>query len=111
MGRKKCEVIGCTLESTRLRAFPNIVTERERCLKWIEACGNPELLCKNVYKDKKICDEHFENRFKLQSHLSKSAVPTLHLPEYRDLNILQQRTIETTETVVVMNTEVHTGLC
>lgn len=79
MTRDKCSVQGCSLGSRRMRALPNIKTDKERRLKWIAACGNPSLI-NRTSKNLQICDEHFEARYKLNSRLSKSAVPTLHLP-------------------------------
>ncbi|XP_054010271.1 uncharacterized protein LOC128893378 [Hylaeus anthracinus] len=81
MAPKKCRVRGCTSEGKQLRQFPDMIKDKERCLKWIEACDNPCLLEMNSLKNVKICDIHFEDFYKLNIRLSTSAVPTLHLPK------------------------------
>lgn len=83
MDYRKCEVKNCpfvTMEDVKLRAFPSMKNDKERCLKWIALCGKPDLLQKQT-KHRKICDHHFEEKYKLNKHLSNSAVPTLYLPE------------------------------
>ncbi|XP_076172294.1 uncharacterized protein LOC143149101 [Ptiloglossa arizonensis] len=101
MTRDKCSVQGCSLGSRRMRALPNIKTDKERRLKWIAACGNPSLI-NRTSKNLQICDEHFEARYKLNSRLSKSAVPTLHLPKPENISCLEQ---ETTESVHLPESE------
>ena len=78
-GPKKCEEKGCESGNKLLRAFPDIVKDRERCLKWIAACGNPLLMHQSL-RNRKICDAHFLGIYKLQRNLCKTAVPTLQLP-------------------------------
>ncbi|XP_076673658.1 uncharacterized protein LOC143371905 isoform X2 [Andrena cerasifolii] len=95
-GPKKCEVKGCESGNKLLRAFPDIVKDRERCLKWIAACGNPLLMHQSLC-NRKICDAHFLGIYKLQKNLCKTAVPTLLLPGF---NTVQQ---------AAEHMEVHTG--
>ncbi|XP_017888021.1 uncharacterized protein LOC108629699 [Ceratina calcarata] len=91
MDHRKCAVTNCkfsTLKNIKLRAFPNIKTDKERCLKWIAACGNPKL---QRVRHCAICDNHFENKYKLSKHLSRTAVPTLYLPEPIDVAGLENQ--------------------
>lgn len=83
--KRKCNVFSCTTRVDPFHQFPNIKKnpeESERCLQWIFVSENPELLnlSKERIFERRICGNHFEDRFKVSSRLTKSAVPTLNLP-------------------------------
>ncbi|XP_053970859.1 uncharacterized protein LOC128872313 isoform X1 [Hylaeus volcanicus] len=106
MGPRRCKVKGCKFEDARLREFPGSLKDKERCLKWIAACCNPEVTLEKI-KNAKICDAHFEKRYKLSTHLSRTAVPTLYLPEPLDIQCSVQEEIEVMETIEIVTTETH----
>lgn len=80
----KCAVDSCQSRDGPFYRFPRSEGNQgiDRCLKWISATGNPALLelsHEKIY-NRRICEKHFEGKFKLGSRLSKFAVPTLELP-------------------------------
>ncbi|XP_054001114.1 uncharacterized protein LOC128888360 isoform X3 [Hylaeus anthracinus] len=96
MGPRRCKVKGCKFEDARLREFPGSLKDKERCLKWIAACCNPEVTLEKI-KNAKICDAHFEKRYKLSTHLSRTAVPTLYLPDTHGHRSDREDTTEITQ--------------
>lgn len=87
MSHKKCSVNGCDL-NLQMFKFPNKCKERERFLAWLSAAENAALLTvpHNKIMSRTICRYHFEEKYLLAKKLSKSALPTLHLPGIYVLN-------------------------
>lgn len=68
--------------------FPSPKTSTERFLKWLAASGNINLL--NITNDKIIgrciCECHFDRKYFLATRLSKTAIPTLNVPNPIDVS-------------------------
>ncbi|XP_072377439.1 uncharacterized protein [Diabrotica undecimpunctata] len=80
----KCCILQCTNSSSIRHAFPNPDKDIIRFRKWLSVIKNPNLDMINsstVFKTKRICHRHFEDKFvSLWSHkLYKNAIPSLHL--------------------------------
>ncbi|RLU21745.1 hypothetical protein DMN91_006121 [Ooceraea biroi] len=82
MSHKKCSIYDCSSKNKRMFAFPNPEKDEERYKKWIMACGNPILkdVPHNKIVKRTICEDHFEDKYKLKKKLSYCAVLTLFLP-------------------------------
>lgn len=82
MSHKKCAVQGCLSRKKRMFEFPNPHRDKDRFIKWIIACGNAYLTKVHVNKLKRrtICEDHFEEKYKLRKKLAYHAIPTLLLP-------------------------------
>ena len=62
--------------------FPHASRDKERCLQWVSACGNPSLLKIpfEKLKNNTLCKKHFPVSSFIFKRLSRSAIPTLELP-------------------------------
>ncbi|XP_072377657.1 uncharacterized protein [Diabrotica undecimpunctata] len=80
----KCCILQCTNSSSIRHAFPNPDKDSIRFRKWLSVIKKPNLDMMNsstVFKTKRICHRHFEDKFVSSwSHkLYKNAIPSLHL--------------------------------
>ncbi|XP_033226344.1 uncharacterized protein LOC117178910 isoform X2 [Belonocnema kinseyi] len=82
MGGRKCQVLNCKSTGGPMFSFPKYNRDYDRLLKWVSVCGNPELLKipKEKLCSKNVCKKHFEMSSFIYKRISKSAVPSLHLP-------------------------------
>ncbi|XP_032690297.1 uncharacterized protein LOC116853350 [Odontomachus brunneus] len=87
MSHKKYAILNYGGRGKRMFAFPNPMKDRRRYLKWIAASGNPTLITipYNKIVKRTVCEDHFEENFKLRTRLSAYAVPTLLLPDPIDI--------------------------
>lgn len=86
-----CAVKDCNTFQFRKFCFPNPDKDRERFLKWLSATGNSRMLLmrKERLHKQRICEHHFENKYKLATKLSGTAIPTIHLPEPVDVSLYE----------------------
>lgn len=82
MAKKKCQVLHCNVTEPPMYHFPSAVNDKNRLMEWISACGNPTLAGIPLQKmrNKCVCKKHFDIQVQYEKKLSRSAVPTLHLP-------------------------------
>lgn len=77
---KPCCVVNCLSYEKPLHRFP----KDARVKDWIAATGNQALLniAPQSLSNRYICHKHFEAKYVTTKNLlTRSAVPTLHLPE------------------------------
>ncbi|XP_072402377.1 uncharacterized protein [Diabrotica undecimpunctata] len=88
----KCCIVQCTNSSTIRHSFPNPDKEIIRFRKWLSVIKNPDLDIMNsttVFKTKRICRRHFEDKFVSSwSHrLYPTAIPSLHMHDDSSSNV------------------------
>ncbi|TGZ47934.1 hypothetical protein DBV15_12271, partial [Temnothorax longispinosus] len=83
MSHKKCAIVGCSSRKKQMYEFPNPYKDKQRFIKWLISTGNSALLDLPVEKIRRrtICEDHFEEKYKLRKKLSYHTIPTLLLPE------------------------------
>lgn len=68
--------------SGTLHSFPNPTTQTERFEKWKSVVLNQADINKStnyIYRNVKLCNNHFEKYFILYKKVTQNAVPTLNL--------------------------------
>ncbi|TGZ49033.1 hypothetical protein DBV15_12519 [Temnothorax longispinosus] len=83
MSHKKCAIVGCSSRKKQMYEFPNPHKDKQRFIKWLISTGNSALLDLPVEKIRRrtICEDHFEEKYKLRKKLSYHTIPTLLLPD------------------------------